>query len=79
MVCYFIFICMLFRTLHYITNVQNYYDVKGSMRKCLPHLATRNEDVAREVLGFLCIMLFNANMHVQVQTITRSEDPLCAY
>ena len=67
---------MVFRTLHYITNIQNFYDVKGSMRKCLPHLATRNEDVAREVLGFLCIMLFNANIHVQVQTVASREDHL---
>ena len=60
---------MLFRILKYITVIQNYYDSKGSMRKCLPHLATRNEDVAREVLGYLCIMLFNANAHVQVQVV----------
>lgn len=37
------------------------------MSKCLPHLATRNEDLAREVLGFLCVLLFNANQTVQVK------------
>jgi len=53
--------------------MQNFYDVKGAMRKALPHLATRNEDLAKEVLGFLCIMLFNANTSVQVEQITLIE------
>ena len=60
---------MIFRTSNFITNIQNYYDTKGAMRKSLPHLATRSEDVAREVLGFLCIMLFNANAKVQVHIL----------
>ena len=50
----------------HIAGIQNLYDKKGAMKKCLPHLATRCEDVAKEVLGFLCIMLFNANTSVQV-------------
>ncbi|VDI71716.1 Hypothetical predicted protein [Mytilus galloprovincialis] len=53
------------KQLKWIASIQNYFDRKGSMSKCLPHLATRNEDVAREVLGFLCVLLFNANQTVQ--------------
>ena len=56
----------IFRSLRIITSTQNYYDRKEEMKKALPHLATRNEDLAKEVLGFLCIMLFNANTSVQV-------------
>ena len=76
---------MIFRTSNYITHIQNYYDTKGAMRKCLPHLATRSEDVAREVLGFLCIMLFNANAQVQVhihvllRVIMSFEKPLVSW
>lgn len=58
-----------FRQLKWIASIQNYFDRKGSMSKCLPHLATRNEDVAREVLGFLCVLLFNANQTVQVYSV----------
>ena len=36
------------------------------MKKSLPHLASRNDEIAKEVLAFLCIMLFNANSQVQV-------------
>ncbi|CAG2222632.1 unnamed protein product [Mytilus edulis] len=53
------------KQLKWIASIQNFFDRKGSMSKCLPHLATRNEDVAREVLGFLCVLLFNANQTVQ--------------
>jgi len=42
------------------------------MMKILPHLATRNEEVAKEVLGFLCVMLFNANHTVQVLTLSHN-------
>jgi hypothetical protein len=55
------------RVLKHITGIQNLYDKKGAMKKSLPHLATRCEEVAKEVLGFLCIMLFNANTSVQVR------------
>ncbi|KAL4233980.1 hypothetical protein ACF0H5_005635 [Mactra antiquata] len=48
-----------------INEIQNLYDSQKAMMKILPHLATRNEDVAKEVLGFLCVMLFNANHVVQ--------------
>lgn len=55
------------RILRHIAGIQNLYDKKGAMKKSLPHLATRCEEVAKEVLGFLCIMLFNANTSVQVR------------
>lgn len=42
------------------------------MKKSLPHLASRNDEIAKEVLAFLCIMLFNANSQVQV-SITRTK------
>lgn len=52
--------------------IQNLYDQKGAMRKSLPHLATRNDLIAKEVLAFLCIMLFNANSTVQVMIFMSS-------
>ncbi|XP_055955374.1 inositol 1,4,5-trisphosphate receptor type 1 [Patella vulgata] len=48
-----------------ISTIQNFYDARGSMNKSLPHLASRNDEIAKEVLAFLCIMLFNANAVVQ--------------
>ncbi|KAL5022859.1 hypothetical protein ScPMuIL_002014, partial [Solemya velum] len=53
-----------------ITGIQNFYDKKDGMMKSLPHLASRNEEVAKEVLGFICIMLFNANTSVQSSMLT---------
>ncbi|XP_021341779.1 inositol 1,4,5-trisphosphate receptor type 2-like [Mizuhopecten yessoensis] len=53
------------KALRLITGIQNLYDKKGAMNKALPHLSTRNEELAKEVLGFLCILLFNANTSVQ--------------
>ncbi|KAL4233979.1 hypothetical protein ACF0H5_005634 [Mactra antiquata] len=48
-----------------IANIQKFYDSKQAMKKILPHLATRNELVAKETLGFLCALLLNANRSVQ--------------
>ncbi|XP_060552412.1 inositol 1,4,5-trisphosphate receptor type 2-like [Ruditapes philippinarum] len=48
-----------------IGNIQKFYDSKDAMMKILPHLATRNEQVAKETLGFLCALLLNANRTVQ--------------
>lgn len=59
-------LCLICRILKIINQIQNLYDSKQAMMKILPHLATRNEEVAKEVLGFLCVMLFNANHSVQV-------------
>ncbi|KAK3086885.1 hypothetical protein FSP39_024881 [Pinctada imbricata] len=55
----------IMKSIKLITQIQNYMDKEGAMKKSLPHLSTRNEDVAKEVLGFLCLMLFNANTSVQ--------------
>ncbi|XP_055891550.1 inositol 1,4,5-trisphosphate receptor type 1-like isoform X4 [Biomphalaria glabrata] len=53
-----------------VAAIQNMYDQKGAMRKSLPHLASRNDLIAKEVLAFLCIMLFNANDSVQQSMLT---------
>ncbi|CAE1323884.1 unnamed protein product [Acanthosepion pharaonis] len=55
----------IIKQLKIIATLQRFYDRCGAMNKCLPHLASRNDDIAKEVLGFLCIMLFNANQTVQ--------------
>ncbi|XP_071092410.1 inositol 1,4,5-trisphosphate-gated calcium channel ITPR3-like isoform X4 [Haliotis cracherodii] len=55
----------ILRSLKLIACVQNFYECNGAMKKSLPHLASRNDEIAKEVLGFLCIMLFNANQQVQ--------------
>lgn len=57
------------RGLRFIAAIQNLYDQKGAMKKSLPHLASRNDFIAKEVLAFLCIMLFNANDTVQVSVL----------
>ncbi|WAR13356.1 ITPR1-like protein, partial [Mya arenaria] len=36
------------KVLNFINQIQNYYDSRQSMMKILPHLATRNEEVAKE-------------------------------
>jgi len=38
----------------------------GAVTKALPHLARPCDRVAKEVLAFISIMLFNANEPVQV-------------
>ncbi|XP_076470932.1 inositol 1,4,5-trisphosphate-gated calcium channel ITPR2-like isoform X2 [Babylonia areolata] len=53
-----------------IGEIQNLFDRSGSMKKSLPHLASRNDEIAKEVLAFLCIMLFNANSQVQQSMLT---------
>lgn len=66
---YLLFMIVLFdiRILKGIANIQKFYDSKQAMKKILPHLATRNELVAKETLGFLCSLLLNANRSVQVR------------
>ena len=59
-------ILLFCRGLKVIGDIQNLFDRSGSMKKSLPHLASRNDEIAKEVLAFLCIMLFNANSQVQV-------------
>jgi len=38
----------------------------GAVIKALPHLARPSDRTAKEVLSFICIMLFNANEEIQV-------------
>lgn len=49
-----------------ITGMQDFFNGKGVLRNSLPHLSSRCDDMVREVLGTICIMLFNANKVVQV-------------
>ncbi|PVD21454.1 hypothetical protein C0Q70_19627 [Pomacea canaliculata] len=53
------------KQLVYIKEVQVALNVHSTIIKVLPHLARRNDDIVREVLAFICIMLFNANRVVQ--------------
>ena len=43
----------------------------GAVIRALPHLARPSDKIAREVLAFLCIMLFNANEKIQVFSIRK--------
>ena len=46
--------------------VQNALDEHGAMLKILPHLSKTTDDIVREVLAFLAVMLFSGNQSVQV-------------
>ncbi|CAL1526674.1 unnamed protein product [Lymnaea stagnalis] len=48
-----------------VREVQNAINSHNVILKVLPHLARRSDNIAREVLAFICIMLFNANRDVQ--------------
>ncbi|XP_035825085.1 inositol 1,4,5-trisphosphate receptor type 3 isoform X3 [Aplysia californica] len=48
-----------------VRDIQNAININDLIIKVLPHLARRSDDIAREVLAFICIMLFNANRDVQ--------------
>jgi hypothetical protein len=54
------------RQLTVIHDVQLILDEMGAVIKVLPHLAKPSDRIAKEVLAFVCIMLFNANADVQV-------------
>jgi len=41
----------------------------GAVIKALPHLARPCDRTAKEVLAFVCIMLFNANEEIQVKPV----------
>ncbi|XP_060075349.1 inositol 1,4,5-trisphosphate receptor type 1-like [Ylistrum balloti] len=53
------------KQLLYIKEVQNAVNVHGFVEKVLPHVARRSDLIAREVLAFMSLMLFNANRDVQ--------------
>ena len=47
----------------------------GAIEKVLPLLARSNDDIAKETLAFLSILLFNANKDVQVRTVEVQQFP----
>lgn len=49
-----------------IKDTQIELNSMGAVIKALPHLARPSDRIAKEVLAFVCIMLFNANEEVQV-------------
>ena len=49
-----------------IRELQIELNDQGAVIKVLPHLARPSDRIAKEVLAFICIMLFNANANVQV-------------
>jgi len=52
-----------------IHDLQLELNEMGAMVKVLPHLARPSDQIAKEVLAFICLSLFNANEDVQVQFI----------
>ena len=57
------------RQLDHIRDIQTAINDHDVVNKVLPHLARRSDAVAREVLAFASIMLFNANREVQVNIL----------
>ncbi|KAL4234550.1 hypothetical protein ACF0H5_006191 [Mactra antiquata] len=53
------------KQLNHIREIQTAINAHDVVNKVLPHLARRNDAIAREVLAFVSIMLFNANREVQ--------------
>lgn len=56
----------VYRQLVLIHDIQLILDEMGAVVAVLPHLAKPCDRTAKEVLAFVCIMLFNANADVQV-------------
>lgn len=52
-----------------IKELQIELNEMGAVIKALPHLARPSDRIAKEVLAFVCIMLFNANNDVQVSSL----------
>ena len=57
---------LFFSAVKHIYKIQVFYNSKHALKHALPHVATRCESLAKEVLGFVCILLLNANQLVQV-------------
>ena len=55
------------RQISLIRELQIEMNSMGAVIKTLPHLARPSDHIAKEVLAFTCIMLFNANSSVQVR------------
>ena len=58
-----------------IRSVQVELNTMGAVIKALPHLARPSDRTAKEVLSFVCIMLFNANEQIQVHTYDHQASP----
>jgi len=50
-----------------IRSVQVELNNMGAVIMALPHLTRPSDRTAKEVLSFVCIMLFNANEEIQVR------------
>ena len=61
-----------FSAIKHIFKIQVLYNSKNALTHALPHVATRCESLAKEVLGFVCILLLNANQNVQVHALARA-------
>ena len=55
-----------YRQIALIRELQIELNEMGAVVKSLPHLARPADRIAKEVLAFVCLMLFNANEEVQV-------------
>ena len=55
-----------FRQLHAISDVQNALNSYGVVTSVLEHLSRPQDEVVREVLGFMAALIFNGNESVQV-------------
>ena len=62
---------MFYRQLKQVRDVQNAINEHDFVRKVLPHIARRNDNIVREVLAIISGMLLNANRDVQVGIIQR--------
>ena len=58
------------RQIALIRELQIELNEMGAVVKSLPHLARPADRIAKEVLAFCCLMLFNANEEVQVRPLT---------
>ena len=54
------------RQIALIHDLQLELNDMGAVVKVLPHLARPCDNIAKEVLAFICLSLFNANDDVQV-------------
>ena len=62
-----LFFMFFFRQIALIRELQIEVNELGGVVKSLPHLARPADRIAKEVLAFVALMLFNANEDVQVR------------
>jgi len=74
--CKHITLVLCDRQMLYIRTTQIELNDMGAVIRALPHLARPCDRTAKEVLAFVCIMLFNANEEIQVVT---EDDRVCIY